>query len=588
MSVIAQILGDAQQTRKAANVLKEMGGAEGKVAYIDTEGTFRPERIIQIAERFGGMNYLMSQKPPIRFEFIMKKLTHNTVDPEQAQENIAYARALNSEHQLELLNALSMQFASNEYRLLIIDSIMNCFRVDFCGRGELADRQQKLNQFLSKLAHMAEEFNVCVLMTNQVQSDPGASALFAGADGRKPVGGHILAHASTTRVLLRKGRGEERVAKIQDSPDCPEREATYIITSGGITDPEKDVVVLFMKLGVLIAYPGYISACTSMAKSTMVSKKPDIPSSINGYTVLPVELQVLSSFKDSAIHYLYLRQHEPKTPTPDDARTLFAVNVPFDATEAHFRYLFAGISGGRVDNVKFLGSKQHSTNVEQPIAVSAKGSKKRKRDRMEQQDKAAGELPETWDRELHPPGSTALIIFVDKGSLDATTKALKRYGKGKLAVWGEGVEGEKVPALGSQRYLAHHALRYPPPSTLQSSINTHITNYAAAEAARAQNLARQRQEPDEDGFITVVRGGRTGPARHEEAAAAAEKQKGKGEYRDFYRFQLREERKKHVGELVRRFEEDKRKVEEMKGRRGRFKVCAILRSLFTLIRHTTA
>ncbi|KAI9885125.1 MAG: Ribosomal RNA-processing protein 7 [Watsoniomyces obsoletus] len=193
---------------------KDMGGAEGKVAYIDTEGTFRPERIAQIAERFG-------------------------VDPEQAQENIAYARALNSEHQLELLNALSMQFASNEYRLLIIDSIMNCFRVDYCGRGELADRQQKLNQFLSRLAHMAEEFNICVLMTNQVQSDPGASALFAGADGRKPVGGHILAHASTTRVLLRKGRGEERVAKIQDSPDCPEREATYIITTGGIADPEK-------------------------------------------------------------------------------------------------------------------------------------------------------------------------------------------------------------------------------------------------------------------------------------------------------------------------------------------------------------
>lgn len=97
-----------------------------------------------------------------------------------------------------------------------------------------------------------------VFKTNQVQSDPGASALFAGADGRKPVGGHILAHASTTRVLLRKGRGEERVAKIQDSPgmpslpffqqghelkgfpkDCPEREATYVITQGGIADPEK-------------------------------------------------------------------------------------------------------------------------------------------------------------------------------------------------------------------------------------------------------------------------------------------------------------------------------------------------------------
>ncbi|CRG91535.1 Meiotic recombination protein DLH1 [Talaromyces islandicus] len=197
-----------------AQLPKEMGGGEGKVAYIDTEGTFRPERIAQIAERFG-------------------------VDPDSAQENIAYARALNSEHQLELLNTLSKEFVGGDYRLLIIDSIMNCFRVDFCGRGELAERQQKLNQFLIRLAHMAEEFNVCVLMTNQVQSDPGASALFAGADGRKPVGGHVLAHASTTRVLLRKGRGDERVAKIQDSPDCPEREATYIITNGGINDPDK-------------------------------------------------------------------------------------------------------------------------------------------------------------------------------------------------------------------------------------------------------------------------------------------------------------------------------------------------------------
>ncbi|BCS23330.1 recombinase DMC1 [Aspergillus puulaauensis] len=205
-----------------AQLPKEMGGAEGKVAYIDTEGTFRPDRIGQIAERFG-------------------------LDPDSTKENIAYARALNSEHQLELLNTLSKEFVGGEYRLLIIDSIMNCFRVDYCGRGELADRQQKLNQFLMKLAHMAEEFNICVLMievhiavqTNQVQSDPGASALFAGADGRKPVGGHVLAHASTTRVLLRKGRGEERVAKIQDSPDCPEREATYVITNGGINDPDK-------------------------------------------------------------------------------------------------------------------------------------------------------------------------------------------------------------------------------------------------------------------------------------------------------------------------------------------------------------
>ena len=119
-----------------------IGGGEGKVAIIDTEGTFRPDRLAQIAERF-------------------------EVDPEAALENILYARAMNSEHQLELLNGLAREFASGEYKLLVIDSILACFRVDFSGRGELSERQQKLNQFLTKLSHMAEEFNICVLMVRQ-------------------------------------------------------------------------------------------------------------------------------------------------------------------------------------------------------------------------------------------------------------------------------------------------------------------------------------------------------------------------------------------------------------------------------------
>ncbi|KAK3055196.1 Meiotic recombination protein dmc1 [Extremus antarcticus] len=197
-----------------AQLPKEQGGGEGKVAYLDAEGTFRPERIQQIAERFG-------------------------LDPDKTVENITYVRAVNSELQDEHVSELNENFASGGYRLLVVDSICALFRVDFCGRGELADRQNKLGTHLRKLCHMAEEFNLVVFMTNQVQSDPGASALFAGADGRKPIGGHVLAHASTTRILLRKGRGEERVAKIQDSPDCPEKEATYIITNGGINDPDK-------------------------------------------------------------------------------------------------------------------------------------------------------------------------------------------------------------------------------------------------------------------------------------------------------------------------------------------------------------
>lgn len=196
-----------------AQLPKDLGGGEGKVAYIDSEGTFRPERIKQIAGRYG-------------------------IDSESCLENISYARALNSEHQMELVEQLGQELSSGQYRLVIVDSIMANFRVDYSGRGELNERQQKLNQHLSRLTKLSEEYNIAVFMTNQVQSDPGASALFAGADGRKPVGGHVLAHASATRILLRKGRGEERVAKLQDSPDMPEKECVYIIGENGITDSE--------------------------------------------------------------------------------------------------------------------------------------------------------------------------------------------------------------------------------------------------------------------------------------------------------------------------------------------------------------
>ena len=190
-----------------------MGGGEGRVAYIDTEGTFRPDRIRSIAERYG-------------------------VDADTCLENISYARALNSEHQIELVEQLGNELAEGTFRLLIVDSIMACFRVDYSGRGELNERQQKLNQHLSNLTRVAEDYNIAVFLTNQVQSDPGASALFAAADGRKPVGGHVLAHASATRILLRKGRGEERVAKLQDSPNMPEKECVYVIGEGGIKDTD--------------------------------------------------------------------------------------------------------------------------------------------------------------------------------------------------------------------------------------------------------------------------------------------------------------------------------------------------------------
>ncbi|CAO3641777.1 unnamed protein product [Mucor hiemalis] len=189
----------------------EEGGANSKAAYIDTEGTFRPDRISSIADRFG-------------------------VDSDIVLDNIVVARAWNSDQQMDLISELACHFAEQRgvYRLLVIDSIIALFRCDYSGRGELADRQQKLNQMLSRLTKISEEYNIAIFLTNQVSSDPGGMTFVA--DPKKPVGGHVLAHASSTRVYLRKGRGEERVAKLFDSPDMPESEASYSINSGGIVD----------------------------------------------------------------------------------------------------------------------------------------------------------------------------------------------------------------------------------------------------------------------------------------------------------------------------------------------------------------
>uniref|UniRef100_A0A1E5W3F0 Meiotic recombination protein DMC1-like protein n=1 Tax=Dichanthelium oligosanthes TaxID=888268 RepID=A0A1E5W3F0_9POAL len=158
----------------------------------------RPERIVPIAERFG-------------------------MDANAVLDNIIYARAYTYEHQYNLLLGLAAKMAEEPFRLLIVDSVIALFRVDFSGRGELAERQQKLAQMLSRLTKIAEEFNVAVYITNQVIADPGGGMFIT--DPKKPAGGHVLAHAATIRLMLRKGKGEQRVCKIFDAPNLPEGEA---------------------------------------------------------------------------------------------------------------------------------------------------------------------------------------------------------------------------------------------------------------------------------------------------------------------------------------------------------------------------
>nr|CCN27368.1 recombinase [Milnesium tardigradum] len=192
----------------------DMNGGEGKCLYIDTEGTFRPERLVAIAERYG--------------------LNTNDV-----LENVAFARAYNTDHQLQLLLQAAAMMSESRYALLIVDSATALYRTDYSGRGELSARQMHLARFLRMLLRLADEFGVAVLITNQVVAQ--VDGMPGQADPKKPIGGNIIAHASTTRLYLRKGKGENRICKIYDSPCLPESEAMFAIANEEVVDSkEKD------------------------------------------------------------------------------------------------------------------------------------------------------------------------------------------------------------------------------------------------------------------------------------------------------------------------------------------------------------
>lgn len=188
----------------------DQGGGEGKALYLDTEGTFRPERCLAIAEKYG-------------------------LDGNDVLDNIAYARAYNSDHQSSLLLQASAMMAESRFALLVVDSATALYRTDFNGRGELSARQIHLARFLRTLLRLADEFGVAVVITNQVVAQVDGASMFT-ADPKKPIGGNIMAHASTTRLYLRKGRGETRICKIYDSPCLPEAEAMFAIQPDGIGD----------------------------------------------------------------------------------------------------------------------------------------------------------------------------------------------------------------------------------------------------------------------------------------------------------------------------------------------------------------
>jgi len=189
----------------------DKGGLEGNVAFIDTEGTFMPERVYQIASTMG-------------------------LDPQTVANNIFVARAYNSSHQCLLIDRLFTLCPENNIKLVVVDSMISHFRGEYLGRENLSERQQKLNQYLHKIVRLSEAYNLAVVVTNQVQADPTA---FFG-DPNRPAGGNIMAHACTHRIFFRKGSKGVRVARVIDSPCLPEVPARFRITEKGVEDTDEE------------------------------------------------------------------------------------------------------------------------------------------------------------------------------------------------------------------------------------------------------------------------------------------------------------------------------------------------------------
>ncbi len=187
----------------------DKGGANGVTVFIDTESTFRPERIIQMAKAKG-------------------------LDPQEVLKNIKVARAFNSDHQMLLAEKVEDLIVKEglNVKLIVVDSLTAHFRAEFVGRGTLADRQQKLNKHMHVLSKLADKHNLCVYVTNQVMAKPDQ---FFG-DPTEAIGGNIVAHNSTTRVYLRKGKKDTRVAKLVDSPYLADGEAVFMVREDGIAD----------------------------------------------------------------------------------------------------------------------------------------------------------------------------------------------------------------------------------------------------------------------------------------------------------------------------------------------------------------
>ncbi|KAL2264692.1 hypothetical protein VTJ83DRAFT_7202 [Remersonia thermophila] len=317
-----------------------------------------------------------------------------------------------------------------------------------------------------------------------------------------------------------------------------------------------------------------------------------IPATIGDFSVLPVSIPPLPSFPRKVVHHLYVRRSTPKIPTETDARSLFVTNVPVDSTEAHLRSLVTSLVGsGRFESATFEDERKDANNpspvaAAQPasaaILLRVHGRKRKREEEEEERDKETlARIPSAWTRPLRRSGGTAVVLLADEKSVEQVLKAIaKAHKTRKYPTWGlaggsAGGKAPPVPPLGSAWLRAHNRLSYPDRAALQASVDAFSALFADREREAAEIAKRLRNEPDEDGFVTVTRGARAAPASQSEAEEARRKmlekeRKRKEELANFYRFQLRERRKEEQAELLKRFADDRKKLDAMRSKKGKF------------------
>ncbi len=229
--------GKSQVTHQmAVNVQlpKEVGGLHGSAIFVDSEDTFRPERIDDMVRGL----------PDEAIEATLEDRDiegspddEATLDTliEDILEKIHVAKAFNSNHQMllaEKAKELASEKEDSEYpvRLLCIDSLTAHFRAEYVGRGNLADRQQKLNKHLHDIDKVGNLYNAAIIVTNQVASNPDS---FFG-DPTQPIGGNILGHKSTFRIYLRKSKADKRIVRLVDAPNLADGEGVMRVQDEGL------------------------------------------------------------------------------------------------------------------------------------------------------------------------------------------------------------------------------------------------------------------------------------------------------------------------------------------------------------------